>query len=282
MSLASGGDQNLCLTRGPCPCSSLSAQLCIWRARGIPGTWRLSTLHRVHLWGLQCWPGLWGDGQRASLWGKLSGSGVWRLRVSTRVWSEHGSAGFWGLGLGAWLWGKRSSSSVWGWGPSAWLWWKLHPYVWHSRWVSDAAQEAAQLLSMNCCSIVLDMTCATCLTTCPGFFPPSLWSATDCSGNAQNDAMFCCAAVDKAASIPATGRMQVPSVCNYSTCNSISTIHPSVRQLHTDPLLPLQVRLLSAVASSLASPSPHRAPPPSPLERSPAGRAGPALEVGCL
>lgn len=40
----------------------------------------------------------------------------------------------------------------------------------------------------------------------------------------------------------------------------------------------LQVHLLPAAAFHLDSPSPHRAPPP--LERSPAGRAGPALEVG--
>ena len=157
--LSQQGNQNICLTRGSRPCSGLSAQLCIWGPCGVPGGWRLSTLHRVHVWGLQCWPGLWGLRQHASFWVKLSGSGIWRLRLSggIRIQSKHGSAGFWGLRLSAWLWGKRSSSGVWGRGPSARLWWWLRPCVWHSRSGIDAAQGDAQLLSKACCLFVLGM-----------------------------------------------------------------------------------------------------------------------------
>ena len=118
------GKKLFCLTSAPCPCSGLSAQLRIWGPCSVPGARRLRTLHRVHLRGLQCWPGLWGLRQRGSLWVQLSGSSVWGLRLGAWVWSEHSSAGFWGLRLAAWLWGKRSGSSLWGRGVRAWIWGK--------------------------------------------------------------------------------------------------------------------------------------------------------------
>ena len=208
--------QNFCLTRGCCPCSGLSAQCCIWRPRSIPGTWRLSTLHRVHLWGLQCWPSLWGLRQLAGLWVKPSSSGVRRFRLSAWIWGEHGNAGFWGLGLGAWLRGWRSCSAARGRGGSAWLWWWLHPYVWHSRWGFDAAQEAAQLLSMGCCLIVMNMNSATCLqpipVACCSTMRLHLGEQMIPEAVPRMMQTSCCTALDKAASCPATGRLQVPSV----------------------------------------------------------------------